>query len=353
VRPALTRQRDMLRAEILPAARDEARAGIKNVPGGPACYAQLIRVHTSLDLSAEEIHKIGLEELARIQGEMTKVGQQALGTAALPEIRKRLRADKKLYFSARDEIQAAAKRALDRAQAAQSRFLGKQPRTPCVIKPIEPFEEKDAPIAYYRPAAVDGTRPGAYFVNTSEPATRARYEVEALAFHESVPGHHIQIAIAQELQGLPEFRKHAGVTAFVEGWGLYAERLADELGLYSGPLDRLGRLSFEAWRACRLVVDTGIHALGWSRSRAIAFMEDSAVLAKNNVINEVDRYIAWPGQALAYKLGEREIRRLRADAEKRLGAKFDLGAFHDVVLGGGAVSLPILRDEIETWIKGR
>jgi uncharacterized protein (DUF885 family) len=353
VRPALTRQRDMLRAEILPAARDEARAGIRNVPDGPACYAQLIRVHTSLDLSAEEIHKIGLEELARIQAEMSKVGQQALGTGSLPEIRQRLRADKKLFFSTRDEIQAAAKKALDRAQAAQSRFLRKQPRTPCVIKPIEPFEEKDAPIAYYRPAAVDGTRPGAYFVNTSEPATRARYEVEALAFHESVPGHHTQIAIAQELQGLAEFRKHAGVTAFVEGWGLYAERLADELGLYSGPLDRLGRLSFEAWRACRLVVDTGIHALGWSRSRAIAFMEESAVLAKNNVVNEVDRYIAWPGQALAYKLGEREIRRLRADAEKRLGAKFDLGAFHDVVLGGGAVSLPVLRDEIDGWIKAR
>jgi uncharacterized protein (DUF885 family) len=353
IRPALTRQRDMLRAEILPVARDDSRAGIKNVPGGDACYAQLIRVHTSLELSAEEIHRIGIEELTRIQGEMSKVGHEALGTGSLPEIRKRLRADKKLFFSTRDEIQAAAKKALDRAQAAQSRFLGKLPRTPCVIKAIEPFEEKDAPIAYYRPAAVDGTRPGAYYVNTSEPTTRARYEVEPLAFHESVPGHHVQIAIAQELQGMPEFRKHAGVTAFVEGWGLYSERLADELGLYSGPLDRLGRLSFEAWRAIRLVVDTGVHALGWSRTRAIAFMEESAVLGKNNVINEVDRYIAWPGQALAYKLGEREIRRLRADAEKRLGDRFNLGAFHDVVLGGGAVSLPILRDEIDAWVRAQ
>jgi uncharacterized protein (DUF885 family) len=284
---------------------------------------------------------------------MSKVGQQALGTASLPEIRKRLRADRKLFFSTREEIQTAAKRALDRAQAAQSQFLGRLPRTPCVIKAIEPFEEKDAPIAYYRPAAVDGTRPGAYYVNTSEPATRARYEVEALAFHESVPGHHVQIAIAQELHGMPEFRKHAGVTAFVEGWGLYAERLADELGLYSAALDRLGRLSFEAWRACRLVVDTGIHALGWSRAKAITFMEESAVLAKNNVVNEVDRYIAWPGQALAYKLGEREIRRLRADAEKSLGPKFKLGAFHDVVLGGGAVTLPVLREEIDAWVKAQ
>jgi uncharacterized protein (DUF885 family) len=247
-----------------------------------------------------------------------------------------------LFFSTRDEIQAAAKKALDRAQAAQGRFLGKQPRTPCVIKPIEPFEEKDAPIAYYRPAAVDGTRPAAYYVNTYKPETRARYEVEALAFHESVPGHHVQIALAQELTGLPEFRKHAGVTAFVEGWGLY-----------KGARERLGRLNFDAWRASRLVVDTGIHALGWSRSKAITFFEENAILAKDNIVNEVDRYIAWPGQALAYKLGELEIRRLRADAQKRLGDRFGLHAFHDVLLGSGAVSLPVLRQQIEAWIVAR
>lgn len=348
-RPAFERQRAALRREILPRARDEAHAGILNVPGGSACYGRLIKVHTSLDLSAEQIHRIGLEELARIQGEMARVGQRALGTASLPEIRRRLRADKTLFFRTREEILAAAEGALARAQAAEPRFLGKLPRTPCAVKPIEAFEEKDAPIAYYRPAAVDGTRPGAYFVNTSEPETRARYEVESLAFHEAVPGHHVQIAIAQELTGLPEFRKHIGVTAFVEGWGLYAEGLADELGLYSGPLARLGRLDFDAWRACRLVVDTGVHAFGWSRARAIAFLRENAVMADNNIINEVDRYIAWPGQALAYKIGEREIRRLRGDAERRLGPRFDLRAFHDVVLGGGAVSLPVLGDEVAAW----
>jgi uncharacterized protein (DUF885 family) len=353
IRPAFARQRDMLRAEILPRARDEAHAGIANVPGGAACYARLIEVHTSLPLSADEIHRIGLEELARIQGEIARVGKEAFGTAALPEIRRRLRGEPGAYFKSRAEIEAAARAALARAQAAEPRFLGKLPRTPCVVKPIESFEEKDAPIAYYRPAAVDGTRPGTYYVNTSEPQTRARFEVESLAFHESIPGHHIQIAIAQELTGLPEFRKHAGVTAFVEGWGLYAEGLADELGLYSSARERLGRLNFDAWRALRLVVDTGIHAMGWSRSRAIAFMSDNAVLAENNVVNEVDRYIAWPGQALAYKIGEREIRRLRADAERRLGARFELGAFHDAVLGGGAVSLPVLREEIEAWIRAR
>jgi uncharacterized protein (DUF885 family) len=349
VRPAFERQRAALRGEIGPHARDQAHAGISNVPGGAACYPRLIQVHTSLPLGAEEIHRIGLEELARIQAEMQRVGQQALGTGSLAEIRRRLHGDPSLFFRTRAEIETAARGALARAQAAEPRFLGKLPRTPCVVKPIEPFEERDAPIAYYRPAAVDGTRPGTYFVNTSEPTTRARYEVEALAFHESVPGHHIQISIAQELTGLPEFRKHAGVTAFVEGWGLYAEGLADELGLYSGPLERLGRLNFDAWRACRLVVDTGIHALGWSRARAIAFMTDNAVMAENNILNEVDRYIAWPGQALAYKIGEREIRRLRAGAEQRLGPKFDLRAFHDLVLGGGAVSLPVLREEVEAW----
>jgi uncharacterized protein (DUF885 family) len=350
IRPAFERYRELLRGEILPRARDDAHAGVSNVPGGAACYTRLIKVHTSLELPAAEIHRIGLEELARIQTEMRLLGQEALGTADLAEIRRRLLGDKKLNFSTRGEILAAATATLARAAAAEPRFLGHLPRTPCVVKPIDAFEEKDSPIAYYRPAAVDGSRPGTYYVNTYKPETRPRHEVEALAFHESIPGHHIQIALAQELTGLPEFRKHVGVTAFVEGWGLYAEGLADELGLYSGPLQRLGRLSFSAWRAIRLVVDTGVHALGWSRERAIAFMAENAALAPANIVNEVDRYIAWPGQALAYKLGELEIRRLRADAEHRLGARFDLRAFHDTLLGSGAVSLPVLREQIEAWV---
>jgi uncharacterized protein (DUF885 family) len=350
IRPAFQRYRDLLRGEILPRARDDAHAGISNVPGGAACYTRLIKIHTSLELSAAEIHRIGMDELARIQTEMRALGKQALGTDDLGEIRRRLLGDKKLNFATRTEVQASATATLARAAAAESRFLGHLPRTPCVVKPIDGFEEKDSPIAYYRPAAVDGSRPGTYYVNTYKPETRPRHEVEALAFHESIPGHHIQIALAQELTGLPEFRKHVGVTAFVEGWGLYSEGLADELGLYSGPLQRLGRLSFSAWRAIRLVVDTGVHALGWSRERAIAFMAENAALSPGNVVNEVDRYIAWPGQALAYKLGELEIRRLRADAERRLGARFDLRAFHDALLGSGAVSLPVLREQIDAWV---
>jgi uncharacterized protein (DUF885 family) len=350
IRPAFERQRAALRSEILPHARDEAHAGISNVPGGAACYAKLIKVHTSLEIPAEEIHRMGLEELARIHAEMAKIGKEAFGAGTLPELRRKLRGNASAFFHGRGDVEEAARKALARAQAAEPRFLGRLPRTPCIVKRIEEFEEKDAPIAYYRPAAVDGSRPAAYFVNTYKPETRARYEVEALAFHESVPGHHIQIALAQELTGLPEFRKHAGVTAFVEGWGLYAEGLADELGLYKGARERLGRLNFDAWRAARLVVDTGVHAMGWSRSKAIAFFDENAILAKDNIVNEVDRYIAWPGQALAYKVGEREIRRLRADAEARLGAKFDVKAFHDLLLGGGAVSLPVLRERVHAWV---
>jgi uncharacterized protein (DUF885 family) len=351
IRPAFTRYRDFLAAEVRPRARDDAHAGISNVPGGAACYAKLIKVHTSLELSAQEIHEIGLRELARVQAEIRALGKEALGTDALPEIRRRLHDDPSLRFKTRDEIEASARATLARAQAAEPRFLGRRPRQPCVVKRIEPYEEKDSPIAYYRPAAVDGSRPGAFYVDTYEPERHPRFEFEALTFHESVPGHHIQIALAQEMTGLPEFRKHLGVTAFVEGWGLYAEGLADELGLYSGPLERLGRLSFSAWRAIRLVVDTGVHALGWSRERAIAFMQENAALSPDNVVNEVDRYIAWPGQALAYKLGELEIRRLRAEAERRLGARFDLRAFHDALLGSGAVSLPVLRAQIDAWIR--
>ena len=207
-----------------------------------------------------------------------------------------------------------------------------------------------ATIAYYRGPSADGKRPGTYMINTYMPETRPRYEAEALAFHESVPGHHLQISIAQELTGIPEFRKHQGVTAYVEGWALYTEHLADEMGLYSSDVDRLGMLSFDAWRACRLVVDTGIHSMGWPRQKAIDYMTENSLLAENNIVNEVDRYITWPGQALAYKLGQREILSLRAEAKEKLGARFDIKAFHDAVLGNGAVALPVLRQQVEAYI---
>ena len=208
---------------------------------------------------------------------------------------------------------------------------------------------EDSTIAYYLAPAIDGSRPGTYFVNTTEPTTRTRFESEALAFHESIPGHHLQIAIAQELEGIPEFRKHAFMTAYVEGWGLYTERLSDEMGLYTDDTTRLGILSFDSWRAGRLVVDTGLHALGWSRQEAIDFLVANSPLALNNIANEVDRYIAMPGQALAYKLGQREIMRLRDEAQQTMGDRFDIKGFHDTVLGSGPVALGILGDLIRKW----
>jgi uncharacterized protein (DUF885 family) len=354
LRPALIRYRDLLRDYILGRARGDADVGIGHLPGGDACYRALVKVHTSLTLDPAAVHQIGLDELARIRGEMEALGPAALGPGTFAEIQAKLRAhDPALFYRTREEIEAAARATLARATAAMPGFLGRLPRTPCVVKAIEPHEEKDSPIAYYRQPAIDGARPGTYYVNTYQPETRPRFEAEALAFHESIPGHHVQIALAQELRDVPEFRKHLGVTAFVEGWWLYAERLSDELELYSGPLTRLGRLSLEAWRAARLVVDTGIHALGWSRARAVQFMTDNTLIAGNNIENEVDRYIGWPAQALAYKTGEREILRLREKARQALGPAFDLRAFHDVVLGNGAVSLPVLSTAIDGWIDAR
>jgi uncharacterized protein (DUF885 family) len=253
-----------------------------------------------------------------------------------------LRNDPALKFSTRDEIVREAERCLARAAAAMPAWFGVLPRAACEVVPIAEHEERHSTIAYYWQPAADGSRPGQFFINTYDPGTRPRFEAEALAYHEAIPGHHLQIAIAQELTGLPEFRRHLGVTAFDEGWGLYCERLADEMGLYSSDLDRLGVLSFDSWRACRLVLDTGLHALGWSRRQAIDYMTENSPVAPNNIVNEVDRYIVWPGQALAYKTGQLEILRLREMAREALGARFDMRAFHDAVLGQGAVPLPVL-----------
>jgi uncharacterized protein (DUF885 family) len=257
-----------------------------------------------------------------------------------------------MHFRTAEEVEAKARESLARAKAAVPSWFGRiQPKTGCEVRVMGMYEAPYSTIAYYRPPSADGARPGQYMINTYLPETRPRYEAEALAFHESVPGHHLQIAVAQELTGVPEFRKHQGVTAFVEGWGLYSERLADEMGLYSGDTDRIGMLSFDAWRACRLVVDTGLHAMGWTRQQAIDYMTENSVLAENNIVNEVDRYLTWPGQALAYKIGQLEILKLRDEAKRRLGARFDIKAFHDAVLGNGAVALPVLREQVEAYIE--
>ena len=347
IRLAFERYRAVIADEIAPRARSDDTPGLMHLPGGGEAYRLLVRAHTSLALSPEEIHEIGLREIRRIDAEFTELGARLLGTNGLQPTLTALREDPALHFETREEIKQVAEASLARANAAIGDWFGRLPKARCEVVVMPAHEEKHSTIAYYRDPAADGSRPGQYFVNTYAPETRPRYEAETLAFHESVPGHHLQIAIAQELDGLPAFRRFNGTTAFVEGWGLYTERLSVEMGLLSNDVAGFGVLSFDAWRALRLVVDTGMHALGWSRQRAIDFMVEHSALGENNVANEVDRYIAYAGQALAYKLGQLEILALRSQARERQGDRFDIRRFHDAVLSEGALPLPVLRQVVE------
>ena len=348
--PAFRRYRETLVRAIAPIARPDDKPGLMHVPGGLQAYRDYIRVHTTLDLESEEIHATGLAESERIDREFVELGGRVFGTTDLQSTLAALRDDPRLRFDNADEVFETAKRSLARAQAAMSDWFGRIPGAACVIVPVPTHSERHQTIAYYSWPAMDGSRPGRYYINLYAPETRPRYEAEALAFHEAVPGHHLQIAIAQELPGLPAFQRALGSTAFAEGWGLYTERLSDEMGLYTGDMDRFGILSYDAWRAGRLVVDTGMHALGWTRQQAIDYLTAHTALGENNIVNEVDRYIVMPGQALAYKIGQLEILRLRDEAGRRLGPGFDIKTFHDTVLGSGAVSLPVLRDLVEDWL---
>jgi uncharacterized protein (DUF885 family) len=350
--PALAGYKDLLKSR-LSGARSDEEPGLMYVSGGQAAYRTLIREHTSLpvdECDPQAIHDFGLVEVARIRAEISELGEKVFGTTDVAVIQEKLRSAPDLHFATRDEVEGKATEAMYRAQARMSEYFGLLPEAACEVVRISPYEEKDTTIAYYRQPAADGSRPGRYFINTYAPETRPRYEAEVLAYHEAIPGHHLQLAIAQELEGLPLFRRFGGSTAYVEGWALYTERLCDEMGLYSGDLDRFGVLSFDAWRASRLVVDTGLHAFGWSRQKAIDYLYENTLLAKNNVVNEVDRYIAWPGQALAYKIGQREILSLRDRAQAELGPDFSYPEFHDRVLENGAVSLETLRSVVGSWI---
>jgi uncharacterized protein (DUF885 family) len=350
IRPALRRLLACLRDELLPVARPDDQVGIRFVPGAPEGYRAAVRKHTTTGLSPEEIHQIGLDVLAALQDEWAELGGKVLQVTDVPAIHDRLRDDRSLRFSDSGQIVRTVTAALQRAEEARDRWFPRFDIPECVIEEIDPVEAGNAPLAYYRPPAAGGKRPGAHCVLTTEPQQRYIYEYEALSFHESTPGHHMQIASSQTLP-LPAFRRFldAEVCGYVEGWGLYCERLADEMGLYTSDLQRLGMLSFDALRACRLVVDTGMHHYGWSRSRAMDFMWRNTATTQANVRNEIDRYIGWPGQALAYMVGRREIQRLRAEAGRRLGARFDIRAFHGTVLGNGAVPLGVLDQLVTDW----
>jgi uncharacterized protein (DUF885 family) len=355
VRPALRRLLACLEQDLLPVARPDERVGIRFVPGGPEGYRAAVARHTTTSLSPEEIHQIGLDTLDALRAEWAELGGKALGITAVPEILARLRTDPALRFSDAAQIIATVTGALDRAEAARGDWFPPLDTPGCVIEEIDPVEAGNAPLAYYRPPGAGGLRPGAHCVLTTRPGDRFSYEYEALAFHESTPGHHLQIASAQRLPGLPAYRRFldAEVCGYVEGWGLYCERLADEMGLYTSDVARLGMLSFDALRACRLVVDTGMHYYGWSRAQAADFMWANTATTRANVTNEIDRYIAWPGQALAYLIGRREIRRLRDRAAAQLGARFDIRGFHGAVLGSGAVPLAVLDQLVADWTAAR
>jgi uncharacterized protein (DUF885 family) len=352
VRPAMRRLLAGLRDELLPVARPDDRVGVGFVPGGEEGYHVAVRRHTTTGLTPEQIHQIGLDCLEGLRAEWAEVGGRALGTSDPSRIRARLREDRSLRFTDGTQIVEVVTDALRRAEAARDDWFPAYRIADCVIEEINPIEAGNAALAHYRPPAGDGSRPGAHCVLTTEPRERFTYEYEALAFHESVPGHHLQIASAQTLTGLPDYRRFldAEVCGYVEGWGLYSERLADEMGLYTSEVARLGLLSFDALRACRLVVDTGMHHFGWSRRRAMDFMWENTATTRANVRNEIDRYAAWPGQALAYMIGRREINRLRALARDRLGSRFDIRAFHGTVLGGGAVPLDVLGQIVTAWL---
>jgi len=335
--PGMRRYRDFLAGELLPKSR--AQVGLWSLPGGEACYAALVAHHTGTKRTPQELHDLGLKTLAGIEGEMEGIAR-AQGAGSAQEYRARLDKSRDQFVKSEAALLQWNRATLSRAQGALQRAFRRVPRTPIETRPIEAWRAPSSPPAFYQPAPADGSRPAIYYVNTLQPETRALYNEEALCFHETVPGHHLQISLAQELDDLPEFRRHTGETAFVEGWALYTERMSDQdLHLYSGPPARFGMLGYQAWRAARLVVDTGMHSLKWDRERALQYLREHATLSPEEAANEIDRYAVHPAQALAYMTGELELFRLREEAEKRAGDRFDLRAFHDAVLAHGAVPL--------------
>jgi uncharacterized protein (DUF885 family) len=325
--------------------------GVSGLPEGATYYAFRARSHTTTDLSPDQIHQIGLDEVARIRTRMDKVATGA-GYASRAAMIAKLRTDPKYYAKTPDELMAAASHMSKIIDGKMPQYYGTLPRLPYGLKQIPKETAETTTTAYYNPGSPESGISGFYYVNTSKLPQRPLWELPALTVHEAVPGHHHQIALQQELP-LPDFRKHAaGFTAFVEGWGLYSEYVGEEMGIYDTPEKMMGRLSYEMWRACRLVVDTGMHSKGWSKAQAIAFMTDNSALSAANIEAEVNRYISWPGQALGYKIGEMKIRELRGRAEKALGTKFDIRRFHDAVLLQGAVPLEVLERQIDDWIAG-
>jgi len=334
--------------EYVPEARGSL--GASALPRGRDFYRHRVRRFTTLEISPEEVHQLGLAEVKRIRDEMDEIIRRVEFVGDFAAFTKFLREDPQFYADTEEELLQAVALALKKMDGELPTLFGKLPRMTYGLRKVPEYIAPRTTAAYYQRPSGDGTRAGFYYMNTYNLKSRPLYTVEALSLHEAVPGHHLQLALQQEMESLPNFRKFRGFTAFVEGWALYSERLGLEAGFYKDPYSDFGRLTMEIWRACRLVVDTGIHYFGWTREQAIDFMTDNSAMSEHNIRSEVDRYISWPGQALAYKMGELKIRELRKMAEERLGERFDIREFHDMILGSGGVPLDVLEANTRAWI---
>jgi uncharacterized protein (DUF885 family) len=346
--PAYRRFQAVFRDEYLPATRSSV--GLWDTPDGRAYYQFLARYHTTTALTPAEIHAIGLREVARNRAEMQKVMDEVGFKGSLTEFFQHLRTDPEFYYKTGDELFRAYAYIVKMIDPELPKLFGKLYRTPFGLRPIPDNSAPNTTTAYYQGPSLDGSRPGYYYVNLYRPEVRPKYEMEVLSVHEASPGHHLQIALAQEQTGLPKFRRAGGFTAYVEGWGLYSERLGYDLGLYRDPYSRFGQLTYDQWRAVRLVVDTGLHDMEWTRQQAIDYFMANAAKTEADIVNEIDRYISNPGQALAYKIGQLKFLELRTRAEQALGDRYDIRAFHDTVLATGAVPLDILERTVDEWI---
>jgi len=348
VRPALTKLHDFLVNRYWPACRESTDAA--SLPNGSAMYAYNVQWHTTTNKSPQEIHEIGLAEVKRIRAEMDKVMSAAGFKGTYEQFKTFVRTDPRFYFKDADSLLSAYRDIAKKADPELAHLFGHLPQNQYGVKPVPDAIAPSQTTAYYDPGSLAAGRPGYMFANTYKLESRPKWEMEALTMHEAVPGHHLQISLAQELEGLPEFRKNSSYTAYVEGWGLYSESLGEEMGFYKDPYSKFGQLTYEMWRAIRLVVDTGLHSMDWTREQAINFFREYAAKTDQDIVVEVDRYIVWPGQALGYKMGQLKIRELRTEAEQKLGSKFNIRRFHDVVLGQGAVPMDVLEAQVHSWM---
>ncbi len=352
VRPAVLTYLDQLKEEHLPKGRTDEKSGILWIEGGEETYLRALRRYTGhKNTTVKEVHNIGISEIERLKTEFFEIGKNVFSDANSPEeVIYKMQTEPAMRYESKEQMLKIAEDTIERSYKPLNKWFTVFPKSPCKVLPAPPESEQHAPPAYYVAPLPDGSRDGTYFLNTYKPETKSIFEAESVAFHEAIPGHHLDRTIAVELQDVPDFQRYVASTAFVEGWGLYAEQLANEMGLYSNDVQQLGRLGNDAWRGCRLVLDTGLHGMGWSRDKAIEFFRANSPIEEINSEIETDRYIAWPGQACSYKMGQLKIEELRKKAENELGDKFDIRYFHDEVLCDGGITLPILENKINSFI---